>query len=123
IVVGTPPASGELARLARTLPLPVADSVGTLQQGSTPSGAGRLLWVGGGKDTLTAAARALSDELRGQAVTVDGSGHIRAAPVSAPAATTRIASFGLSKLLAVLAGILLALILGLQLVRPRSSEL
>jgi hypothetical protein len=121
IVVGVPPASGDLARLARTLPLPVAESVGSLQQVSTPGGGGLVLWVGGGKDTLGAAARALAGELRGQAVTVDGSGHIRAAPVSAAPATTRAAGLGLPKLFAVLAGILLALILGVQLVRPRGS--
>jgi len=120
IVVGVPPASGDLARLARTLPLPVAESIGSLQQISDPGGGRLVLWVGGGKDTLGAAARALADELRGQAVTVDGSGHIRAAPVAAAPATTRIASIGLPKLLAVLAGVLLALTLGLQLVRPRS---
>jgi hypothetical protein len=121
IVVGVPPASGDLARLARALPLPVAESVGTLQQVSTPGGGGLVLWVGGGKDTLGAAARALADELRGQAVTVDGSGHIRAAPVSGTPASARIANFGLPKLLAVLAGIVLALTLGVQLVRPRGS--
>jgi Bacterial cellulose synthase subunit len=120
IVVGAPPASGDLARLARTLPLPVADSVGTLQQVTSSNGGGQVLWVGGGKDTLAPAARALADELRGQAVTVDGSGHIRAAPVSAAPAGARLADFGLPKLLAVLAGVVLALILGLQLVRPRS---
>jgi Bacterial cellulose synthase subunit len=122
IVVGVPPASGDLARLASRLPLPVADSIGTLQQVSEPGGGRLVLWVGGGKDTLGAAARALADELRGQAVTVDSSGHIRAAPVAATPATTRLASIGLPKLLAVLAGILLALTLGLQLVRPRSSS-
>ncbi|MDQ6742516.1 MAG: cellulose biosynthesis cyclic di-GMP-binding regulatory protein BcsB [Candidatus Dormibacteraeota bacterium] len=121
IVVGAPPASGDLAQLARSLPLPVAESAGTVQQVSAPGGGGLVLWVGGGKDTLGAAARALADDLRGQAVTVDGSGHIRAAPVSASPATSRLASFGLPKLLAVLAGIVLALTLGVQLVRPRGS--
>ena len=123
IVVGVPPASGDLAQLARALPLPVADTVGTLQQVSAPGGGGLVLWVGGGKDTLGAAARALADELRGQAVTVDGSGHVRAAPVSSSPVATRLAGFGLPKLLTILAGAVLALTLATQLLRPRRSEL
>lgn len=122
IVVGAPPASGGLARLARSLPLPIAETVGSLQQVNAPDGSGLVLWVGGGKDTLVAAARALAEELRGRAVTVDGSGHVRPAPVSSSPAPTQLANFGLPKLLAVLAGVLLALTLGFQLVRPRRSE-
>jgi hypothetical protein len=80
-----------------------------------------VLWVGGGKDTLAPAARALAAELRGQAVTVDGSGHIRPAPVSTAAGGLRFADSGLPKVLAVVAGIVLALTLGLQLVRPRRA--
>jgi hypothetical protein len=123
IIVGAAPApgSGELARVAGRLPLGVSDSVGTLQQAQMSSG-DLVLWVGGGKDTLSPAARALADvQLRGDAVTVDAAGHVQVtSAVSSPAA--RIASAGLPKLLAVLAGVLLALVLGFQLVRPRREE-
>jgi cellulose synthase subunit len=119
IVVGAPPSSGELARLSQTLPVPVADSVGTLQQVNSSNGNVRILWVGGTKDTLIPAARALADQLRGQAVTVDGSGHVR--PVAAATPAARIVSAGLPKLLAIVGGVLLALTLALQLIRPRAT--
>jgi pimeloyl-ACP methyl ester carboxylesterase len=119
IVVGAPPSSGELARLSQTLPVPVADSVGTLQQVNSSNGNVRILWVGGTKDTLIPAARALAEQLRGQAVTVDGSGHVR--PVAAATPAARIVNAGLPKLLAILGGVLLALTLALQLVRPRAT--
>jgi hypothetical protein len=119
IVVGPAPGSGQLAAVAGRLPIAISDSVGTLQQTEMSTGDGQVLWVGGGKETLNAAARALTNvQLRGHAVTVDAAGHVQAASsVSSPGG--QIASFGLPKLLAVLAGVVLALTLGLQLVRPR----
>jgi hypothetical protein len=96
--------------------------VGTLQQAQMSSG-DLVLWVGGGKDTLSPAARALADvQLRGDAVTVDAAGHIQVASAVSSSPAARIASAGLPKLLAVLAGVLLALVLGYQLVRPRREE-
>jgi hypothetical protein len=124
IIVGAAPApgSGELARVAGRLPLGVSDSVGTLQQAQMSSG-DLVLWVGGGKDTLRPAARALADvQLRGDAVTVDAAGHIQIVSAVSSSPAARIASAGLPKLLAVLAGVLLALVLGFQLVRPRREE-
>jgi hypothetical protein len=119
IVVGPAPGSGQLAGVAGRLPIAVSDSVGTLQQAEMSSGDGQVLWVGGSKETLNAAARALANvQLRGHAVTVDAAGHVQSASsVTSPGG--RLASFGLPKLLAVLAGAVLALTLGLQLVRPR----
>jgi Bacterial cellulose synthase subunit len=120
VVVGAAPSSGDLARIAGTLPLSVTDSVGTLQQTSmSATGGNQVLWVGGRLDTLPPAARALADsQIRGHAVTVDAAGHIR--PAQTPDTSSPIVRLSVPKLLAILAGVLLTLTLALQLVRPRA---
>jgi hypothetical protein len=118
IVVGAPPAAGQLASLARSLPVPVPDSIGSLEQVNASDGDLRLLWVGGSRDNLASAARALTAQVEGPAVTVDASGHITELPAPSPAAT--VVNSGLPKLLPVLAALLLAFTLGLQLLRPRA---
>lgn len=120
IVVGAPSSGGELARLASSLPFKPTGSVGSVQELSGSSiASGRVLWIGGGPDTLHAAAAAVADgQLTGQAVSVDSAGHIRLVAVNSEP-PGMAGGLSLSKALVVLGAALLLLTLLIQLARPR----